>query len=69
MHFFVFTRELYNRFDGAVSKTVFPRETDKKVEGSSPLNPFFIFFYFYFFAFANMQEMIRDLHACRKNHV
>ena len=44
MHLFVFTRELYNRFDGAVSKTVVPRETDNKVEGSSPNKSFFIFF-------------------------
>ena len=44
MHLFVFTRELYNRFDGAVSKTVVPRETDNKVEGSSPYKSFFIFF-------------------------
>ena len=46
MHLFVFTRELYNRFDGAVSKTVVPRETDNKVEGSSPNKSFFIFFCF-----------------------
>ena len=65
IHLFVFTRELYNRFDGAVSKTVVPREADNKVEGSSPSKSFFIFF----FAFANMQEIFRDLHVCRKKHV
>ena len=46
MHLFVFTRELYNRFDGAVSKMVVPKETDNKVEGSSPNKSFFIFFIF-----------------------
>ena len=65
MHLFVFTRELYNRFDGAVSKPVVPRETYNRVEGSSPIKSFFIFF----FAFANMQEIFRDLHVCRKKHV
>ena len=45
IHLFVFTRELYNRFDGAVSKTVVPREADNKVEGSSPSKSFFYFFF------------------------
>ena len=45
MQLFVFTRKLYNRFDGAVSITVVLRETDNKVEGSSPRKPFFNFFF------------------------
>ena len=80
MQLFVFTREFYNIFYGAVSITVVLRETDKKVEGSSPSKTFlffFIFFYFFFyfflffffFAFANMQEIFRDLRVCRKKHV
>ena len=73
MHLFVFTREFYNIFYGAVSITVVLRETDNKVEGSSPSKTFFIFFYFFFylffFAFANMQEIFRDLRVCRKKHV
>ena len=48
MQLFVFTRELYNRFDGAVSITVVLRETDNKVEGSSPRKPLFYFFIFFF---------------------
>ena len=44
MHLFVFTKVLYNQFDGAVSITVVLRETDNKVEGSSPSKTFFIFF-------------------------
>ena len=43
MQLFVFTRELYNRFDGAVSITVVLRETDNKVEGSSPRKPLCMF--------------------------
>ena len=71
MQLFVFTRELYNRFYGAVSITVVLKESDNKVEGSSPIKPFLfiyfyffiiiiiiiIFFFFFFFAFANMQEI------------
>ena len=53
----------YNRFDGAVNITVVLKGFDKKVEGSSPSKTFF------FFAFANMQEIIRDLHVCRKSMV
>ena len=49
------------RFDGAVSITVVLKETENKVEGSSPSN------FFLFFAFANKQEIFRDLHVCRKN--
>ena len=65
MQLFVFTRELYHIFYGAVSITVVLRETDNKVEGSSPSKTFFIlffyfFFYYYSFAFANMQEIFRD---------
>ena len=74
MQLFVFTREFYNIFYGAVSITVVLRETDKKVEGSSPSKTFFFFFFFFFFlffffAFANMQEIFRDLRVCRKKHV
>ena len=72
MQLFVFTRELYNIFYGAVSITDVLRETDNKVEGSSPSKTFFnyfIFFYYYYFAFANMQEIFRDLRVCRKKHV
>ena len=58
MHLFVFTRYFYNRFDGAVSITVALEELDIKVEGSNPSKTFF------FFAFANMQEIVRDLHIC-----
>ena len=32
----------YNRFDGAVSKTVVLKESDSKVEGSSPSKTFFL---------------------------
>ena len=46
MHLLVFTRELYNGFNGAVSITVVLRETDNKIEGSSPSKTFFIFFIF-----------------------
>ena len=53
----------YNRFDGAVSKTVVLNEIDNKVESSSPSKTFFNFF----FAFVNMQEIFRDLHVCRKS--
>ena len=70
MQLFVFTREFYNIFYGAVSITVVLRETDNKVEGSSPSKTFFIFFFLvFFFAFANMQEIFRDLRVCRKKHV
>ena len=47
MQLFVFTREFYNIFYGAVNITVVLRETDNKVEGSSPSETFFIFFYFF----------------------
>ena len=52
----------YNRFDGAVSITVVLKEFDNKVEGSSPSKTLF-------FAIANMQEIFRDLHVCRKSMV
>ena len=52
----------YKRIDGAVSKTVVLKESDNKVEGSSPI----FLFYFYFFAFAKMLVIFRDLHVCRK---
>ena len=51
MHLFVFTREFYNIFYGAVSITVVLRETDNKVEGSSPSKTFFFSFFFLFFFF------------------
>ena len=54
MQLFVFTRKVYNRFYGAVSITVVLKETDNKVEGSSPSKTFFIvlfLFYFIFFIF------------------
>ena len=41
----------YNQFDGAVSITVVLKESENKVEGSSPRKTFF------FFAFAKMQEI------------
>ena len=44
----------YNQFDGAVSITVVLKESENKVEGSSPRKTFFFFF---FFAFAKMQEI------------
>ena len=44
MHLFVFTRYFYNRFDGAVSKTVALEELDIKVEGSNPSKTFFFCF-------------------------
>ena len=64
MQLFLFTRELYKRFDGAVSITVVLKESDNKVEGSSPIKK--TFFIFYLFAFAKMQVIFRDLHVCRK---
>ena len=42
----------YNQFDGAVSITVVLKESENKVEGSSPRKTFFLFF-----AFAKMQEI------------
>ena len=46
----------YNQLDGAVSIMVVLKESENKVEGSSPrkTKPFFFFF---FFAFAKMQEI------------
>ena len=52
----------YNRFDDAVGITVVLKEFNNKVEGSSPSKTFF-----FIFAFANMQEIFRDLHVCRKS--
>ena len=56
--------DFYKRFDGAVSITVVLKESDNRVEGSSPIKTFFFFF---FFAFTKMQVIFRDLHVCRKN--
>ena len=39
----------YKRSDGAVSKTVVFKESDNKVEGSSPSKTFFLFFIFFCF--------------------
>ena len=38
--------KFYKRFDGAVSITVVLKESENKVEGSSPSKTFFYFFYF-----------------------
>ena len=51
MQLFVFTTELYNRFYGAVSITVVLKETDNKIEGSSPSKIFFYFYLFFFYYF------------------
>ena len=60
----------YKRFDGAVSITVVLKESEYKVEGLSPRlrvrDPVKLFFYFLFFAFAKKQEMLSDVHVCRK---
>ena len=49
MQFVVFTRDLSQyRFDGAVSIMVVHKESNNKVEGSSPSNTFFFFFFFFF---------------------
>ena len=60
------------RFDGAVSITVVLKDFENKVEGLSPrlrvrapVKPFL----FFIFAFAKKQDIFRDLHVCRKNHV
>ena len=49
----------YKRFDGAVSITAVLKESENKVEGSSPglrvRSPVKPFFYFLLFAFAKMQ--------------
>ena len=45
--------KFYKRFDGAVSIMVVLKESENKVEGSSPSKTFFIFL---FFAFAKKQE-------------
>ena len=76
MQLFVFTRELYNRFYGAVSITVVLKEPDNKVEGSSPIKPFLLFFYFFFYFFIFFfllsqicRKFFHDLRVCRKKHV
>ena len=56
----------YNQFDGAVSITVVLKESENKVEGSSPRKTF----YFFFFCFRKDARNFRDLHVCRrKRHV
>ena len=57
----------YKRFDGAVSITVVLKESENKVEGSSPNKTFF--YIFLFFCFCNEAGIFRDLHVCRKKHV
>ena len=58
------------RFDGAVSITVVLKDFENKVEGLSPrLRVRALVKPFLFFAFAKKQEIFRDLHVCRKNHV
>ena len=76
MQLFVLTRELYNRFDGAVSKTVVPRETDNKVEGSSPIKFFFIFLlsqtcrkFFVIYMFAEKACLMSYAHVKRLHSV
>ena len=69
MQLFLFTRDCYKQFYGAVSITVVLKGSDNKVEGSSPIKKNFLFFYLFFFAFAKMQVIFRDLHVCRKKHV
>ena len=57
----------YKRFDGAVSKTVVLKESENKVESSSPSKTIFLFF---IFCFRKDVENFRDLHVCRrKRHV
>ena len=48
MQLFLFTRELFKRFDGAVSITAVLKESEYKIEGSSPSKTFF---YIYIFCF------------------
>ena len=50
----------YKRFDGAVSIAVVLKESENKVEGSSPSKTFF---FFLFFAFAKKLKIFRDLHV------
>ena len=64
--YFYLQENCYNRFDGTVSITVVLKESDNKLEGSSPIS--FLFLYI-FFAFAKMQVIFRDLHVCRKKNV
>ena len=65
--------KFYKRFDGAVSITVVLKESENKVEGSSPrlrvrvpVKPFFIVF----FCFRKDAVYFGVLHVCRiKRHV
>ena len=59
MQLFVFTREFYNIFNGAVSITVVLRETDNKVEGSSPSKTIFYFFFIFFLFFFLLSQICR----------
>ena len=43
------------------------KESDNKVEGSSPIKNFLQFLIF--FAFAKMQVIFRNLHVCRKKNM
>ena len=74
MQLFVFTSEIYKRFDGAVSITVVLKESENKVEGSSPMLrvrvPVKPFVYIVFFYFRKDAVYFGVLHACRrKRHV
>ena len=61
----------FKRFDGTVSITVVLKESENKIEGSSPRlrvrTP--VKHFFLFFVFEKMQENFRDLHVRRKKHV
>ena len=60
-----YLQENFNKqFDGAVSITVVLKESENKVEGSSPSETFF--FFFLCFAFAKKEEMFSDVRVCRK---
>ena len=60
-----YLQENFNKqFDGAVSITVVLKESENKVEGSSPSETFF--FIFLCFAFAKKEEMFSDVHVCKK---
>ena len=50
----------------SLSIMVVLKESDNKVDGSSPRKKLFFLFFFFFFAFAKMQVSFRDLYVCRK---
>ena len=55
----------YKRFDGALSISVVLKQSENKVEDSSPNKTF----YFLFFCFRKEAGIFCDLHVCRKKHV